>query len=217
MWWKWIFYSRVSARRSCQCVIHFKLPPTAVDCLGSEMHGWQCQSRSRSVATCEYVFNSKVKLKSDIFCVVEVLWERNIGSVMFYVLDMAQERRQACPSVVVKEKQWCFSEKGPFGYGRTLIAYAGSGPPRHDGPGGVFTIAILKNHDQPFYKARNITIDTCTWVPVILYQWPRNYWGGGGGSFLVIPAFLGVVMQMCNLQFPCRSGQCSVTEDRVTS
>ena len=82
---------------------------------------------------------------------VEVLWERHIGSVMFYLLDMAQERRQACPSVVVKEKQWSFSEKGPLGYGRTLIAYAGSGPPRHststyDGPGGVFTIAILKNH-----------------------------------------------------------------------
>ena len=42
---------------------------------------------------------------------------------------------------------------------RTLIAYAGSGPPRHStstyyGPGGVFTIAILKNHDQPFYKGR---------------------------------------------------------------
>ena len=55
--------------------------------------------------TCEYVFNSKVKLKSDIFCVVEVLWERHIGSVMFYLLDMAHERRQACPSVVVKGKQ----------------------------------------------------------------------------------------------------------------
>ena len=52
-----------------------------------------------------YVFNSKDKLKSDIFCVVEVLWERHIGSVMFYLLDMAHERRQACPSVVVKEKQ----------------------------------------------------------------------------------------------------------------
>ena len=60
---------------------------------------------TRSVATCEYVFNSKIKLKSDIFCVVEVLWERHIGSVMFYLLDMAHERRQACPSVVVKEKQ----------------------------------------------------------------------------------------------------------------
>ena len=59
--------------------------------------------------------------------------------------------------MVVKEKQWSFSEKEPLGYGRTLIAYAGSGPPRHststyDGPGGVFTIAILKNHDQPFYN-----------------------------------------------------------------
>ena len=71
---------------------------------------------------------------------VEVLWERHIGSVMFYLLDMAHERRQACPSVVVKEKQWSFSEKG------TLIAYGGSGY------GGVFTIAILKNHDQPFYN-----------------------------------------------------------------
>ena len=40
----------------------------------------------------EYVFNSKVKLKSDIFCVVEVLWERHTGSVMFYLLDMAHER-----------------------------------------------------------------------------------------------------------------------------
>ena len=30
---------------------------------------------------------------------------------MFYLLDMAHERRQACPSVVVKEKQWSFSEK----------------------------------------------------------------------------------------------------------
>ena len=29
----------------------------------------------------------------------------DIGSVMFYLLDMAHERRQACPSVVVKEKQ----------------------------------------------------------------------------------------------------------------
>ena len=29
----------------------------------------------------------------------------HIGSVMFYLLDMAHERRQACPSVVVKEKQ----------------------------------------------------------------------------------------------------------------
>ena len=36
---------------------------------------------------------------------VEVLWERHIGSVMFYLLDMAHEMRQACPSVVVKEKQ----------------------------------------------------------------------------------------------------------------
>ena len=62
---------------------------------------------------------------------VEVLWERHIGSVMFYLLDMAHERRQACPSVVVKEKQWSISEKEPLGYGRTLIAYAGSGPPRH--------------------------------------------------------------------------------------
>ena len=88
---------------------------------------------------------------------VEVLWERHIGLVMFYLLDMAHERRQACPSVVVKEKQWSFSEKEPLGYGRTLIAYAGSGPPCHsmstyDGPSGVFTIAILKNHDQPFYN-----------------------------------------------------------------
>ena len=86
---------------------------------------------------------------------VEVLWERHIGSVMFYLLDMAHERRQACPSVVVKEKQRSISEKDHLGYGRTLIAYAGSGLPRHstyDGPGGVFTIAILKNHGQPFYK-----------------------------------------------------------------
>ena len=49
------------------------------------------------------------------------------------------------------------SEKDHLGYGRTLIAYAGSGPPRHststyDGPGSVFTIAILKNHGQPFYN-----------------------------------------------------------------
>ena len=61
------------------------------------------------------------------------------------------------PSVVVKEKQWSISEKEHLGYGRTLIAYAGSGPPRHststyDGPGGVFIIAILKNHGQPFYN-----------------------------------------------------------------
>ena len=34
MWWTWIFYSRGSARRSCQCVIRSKLPLTAVDCLG---------------------------------------------------------------------------------------------------------------------------------------------------------------------------------------
>ena len=94
---------------------------------------------------------------------VEVLWERHIGSVMFYLLDMAHERRQACPSVVVKEKQWSLSlRKGPLGYSRMLIAYAGSGTPRHskstyDGPGGVFTIAILKNHDQPFYNCQNIT------------------------------------------------------------
>ena len=82
---------------------------------------------------------------------VEVLWERHIGSVMFYLLDM-----------VVKEKQWSFSEKEHLGYGQTLIAYAGSGLPRHststyDGPAGVFTIAILKNHDQPFY---NLSIET---------------------------------------------------------
>ena len=69
---------------------------------GSELadsHGrgrWRHASRA-------YVFNSKDKLKSDIFCVVEVLWERHIGSVMFYLLDMAHERRQACPSVVVKK------------------------------------------------------------------------------------------------------------------
>ena len=92
---------------------------------------------------------------------VEVLWERHIGSVMFYLLDIAHERRQACPSVVVKENPWSFSEKGLLGYGRTLIAYAGSGPPRHststyDGPGGVFTIAILKNHDQPFYNDQKL-------------------------------------------------------------
>ena len=49
---------------------------------------------------------------------------------MFYLLDMAHERRQACPSVVVKEKQWSFSEKGPLGYGRTFIAYM-LGPGRH--------------------------------------------------------------------------------------
>ena len=59
--------------------------------------------------------------------------------------------------MVVNIKQWSFREKGPLGYGRTLIAYTGSRPPRHststyDGPGGVFTIAILKNHDQPFYN-----------------------------------------------------------------
>ena len=95
---------------------------------------------------------------------VEVLWERHIGSVMFYLLDMAHERRQACPSVVVKEKQRSFSEKGPLGYGRTLIVYAGSGPPPHststyDGPGGVFTIAILKNHDQPFYNIVKMCVD----------------------------------------------------------
>ena len=63
------------------------------------------------------------------------------------------------PLLPLAEKQWSFSEKGRLGYGRTLIAYAGSGPPRHststyDGPGGVFTIAILKNHDQPFYNVR---------------------------------------------------------------
>ena len=89
---------------------------------------------------------------------VEVLWEHHIGSVMLYLLEMAHERRQACPSVGVKEKQWSFSEiRSNLGYGRTLIAYAGSGPPRHststyDGPGGVFTTAIRKNHDQPFYN-----------------------------------------------------------------
>ena len=27
---------------------------------------------------------------------MEVLWERHIGSVTFYLLDMAHERRQAC-------------------------------------------------------------------------------------------------------------------------
>ena len=149
MWWKWIFYSRGSARRSCQCVIRFKLPPTAVDCLGSELADTKMMTVTVEVGRDMrvHIFNSKVKLKSDIFCVV----------VMFYLLDMAHERRQASPSVVAKEKQWSFSEKEPLGYGRTLIAYAGSGPPRHststyDGPGGVFTIAILKNHDQPFYN-----------------------------------------------------------------
>ena len=75
---------------------------------------------------------------------------------------MAHERQQACPSVVVKGKQWSISEKDHLGYGRTLIAYAGSGPPRHststyDGPGGVFTIAILKKHGQPFYKMQRCT------------------------------------------------------------
>ena len=129
---------------------------------GSES-AWHSQTLvTVTVETCEYVFNSKVKLKSDIFCVVEVLWERHIGSVMFYLLDMAHERRQACPSVVVKGKQWSISEKDHLGYGRTLIAYAGSGPPRHstsmyDRPGGVFTIAILKNHGQPFYNVAKIT------------------------------------------------------------
>ena len=51
MWWKWIFYSRGSARWSCQCIIRFKLPPTAVNCLGSELadsHGW---GRSRHAST----------------------------------------------------------------------------------------------------------------------------------------------------------------------
>ena len=67
----------------------------------ADSHG---RGRSRH-ASRAYVFNSKDKLKLDIFCVVEVLWERHIGSVMFYLLDMAHERRQACPSVVVKERQ----------------------------------------------------------------------------------------------------------------
>ena len=71
---------------------------------GSELADSHGRGRPRH-ASRAYVFNSKDKLKSDIFCVVEVLWERHIGSVMFYLLDMAHERRQACPSVVVKEKQ----------------------------------------------------------------------------------------------------------------
>ena len=55
---------------------------------------------------------------------VEVLWERLIGSVMLYLLEMAYERRQACPSVGVKEKQWSFSEiRSNLGYGRTLIPH----------------------------------------------------------------------------------------------
>ena len=53
----------------------------------SDSHG-----RSRHAST--YLIQKL--LKSDIFCVVEVLWERHIGSVMFYLLDMAHERRQAC-------------------------------------------------------------------------------------------------------------------------
>ena len=52
----------------------------------SDSHG-----RSRHAST--YLIQ---KLKSDIFCVVEVLWERHIGSVMFCLLDMAHKRRQAC-------------------------------------------------------------------------------------------------------------------------
>ena len=87
----------------------------AVDCLGrvgpalparagSELADSHGRGRSRHESRA-YVFNSKDKLKSGIFCVVEVLWERHIGSVMFYLLDMAHERRQACPSLVVKEKQ----------------------------------------------------------------------------------------------------------------
>ena len=72
-----------------------------------------CLGRGRSRHASTYLIQKL--LKSDIFCVVEVLWERHIGSVMFYLLDMAHERRQACPSVVVKEKQWSFSEKGPLG------------------------------------------------------------------------------------------------------
>ena len=161
MWWTWIFYSRGSTRRSRQCVIRVKLPQSRrlhrPGRAGSES-AWHSQTLvTVTVETCEYVFNSKVKLKSDIFCVVEVLWERHIGSVMFYLLDMAHERRQACPSVVVKGKQWSISEKDHLGYGRALIVYAGSGPPRHststyDGPDGVFTIAIQKNHGQPFYN-----------------------------------------------------------------
>ena len=79
---------------------------------------------------------------------VEVLWERHIGSVMFYLLDMAHERRQACPVA------WSFSEKEPLGYGRMLIAYAGSGLPRHststyDGPGGDETSRHGRNPPSP--------------------------------------------------------------------
>ena len=54
----WIFYSRGSARRSCQCVIRSKLPPSAVDCLdqvgpalpaqaGSELADSHGRGRSR--------------------------------------------------------------------------------------------------------------------------------------------------------------------------
>ena len=46
-----VFYSRGSARRSCQCVIRFKLPPTAVDCLGSELADSHGRGRSRHAST----------------------------------------------------------------------------------------------------------------------------------------------------------------------
>ena len=87
------------------------------------------------------------------------MWWRYYGSIISDQLCfICLIWRQTCHSVVVKEKQWSISEKEHLGYGRTLIAYAGSGPPRHststyDGPGSVFTIAILKNHGQPFYNA----------------------------------------------------------------
>ena len=78
-----------------------------------------------------------------------------IGDVLFAWYGTREAT--SLPSVVVKEKQWSISEKDHPGYRRTLIAYAGSGPPRdststYDGPGGVFTIAILKKHGQPFYN-----------------------------------------------------------------
>ena len=93
------------------------------------------------------------------------MWWRFYGSVIsdrLCFICLIWHTRGDKP-VLPWEKQWSFSEKGPIGYGRTLIAYAGSEPPRHstskyDGPGGVFTIAILKNYDQPFYNTIKRTV-----------------------------------------------------------
>ena len=45
---------------------------------------------------------------------VEVLWERHIGSVMFYLLHLGHERRQACPSWLSRKNSGLLVRKDPL-------------------------------------------------------------------------------------------------------